>query len=101
MSSPTTPDPVAAAVGSAAALAAVDWDELESAEAVEAAVALGRLRAVVDGALVGLADRLEATGATDAAGWASVKDFLTHVLGGYKGAGAGVVRVAKQTAEQP
>ncbi|WP_182481178.1 hypothetical protein [Nocardioides immobilis] len=37
-------------------------------------VELGRLKAVVDGALVAVAERLEETGAADAAGWASTKD---------------------------
>jgi hypothetical protein len=64
-------------------------------------VALSRLKAVVDGALVDIAERLESTGAAEAIGWASTKDFLTHVLGGRKGAGGGIVRVAERTRDLP
>jgi hypothetical protein len=56
---------------------------------------------VVDGALVAVAERLEETGAADAIGWASAKDFLTHVLGGRKGAGTAYVRVADKTRDLP
>jgi len=63
----------------------VEWDQVSSADLLEASVALGRLKAVVDGALVNIAERLEATGAAEAIGWASTKDFLTHVTGGRKG----------------
>ncbi|HYG94969.1 MAG TPA: DUF222 domain-containing protein [Nocardioides sp.] len=101
MASPTALQQIGTAVESAAQLAQVSWSGLEDGEALAAAVELGRLRSVIDGALVGVGERLEATGATGAAGWASTKDFLTHVLGGRKGAGASVLRVAKQTAEHP
>ncbi len=67
----------------------------------EASVALGRLKAVVDGALVAVAERLEETRSAEAIGWASTKDFLTHVTGGRKGTGASLVRVAKHTADLP
>ncbi len=37
----------------------------------------------------------------EAIGWASTKDFLTHVTGGRKGTGASLVRVAQHTADLP
>ncbi len=85
----------------AAALAGVDWATVGGTDLLEASVALGRLKAVVDGALVAVAERLEETRSAEAIGWASTKDFLTHVTGGRKGAGAGLVRVAKHTADLP
>ncbi len=85
----------------AAALAASDWATVGGGDLLEASVALGRLKAVVDGALVAVAERLEETRGAEAIGWASTKDFLTQLTGGRKGAGAGLVRVAKHTAELP
>ena len=55
----------------------------------------------MDGALVSVAERLEETRGAEAIGWASTKDFLTHVTGGRKGAGASLVRVAQHTADLP
>jgi len=98
MPAPTAVDTVLRA---AADLASVEWDQLEGPDALAAAVALGRVTALVDGALVGVAERLEETGASDAVGWASTKDFLTHLLRGHKGTGGGLVRVAERTAELP
>ncbi len=89
------------ALEAAVDLGDVDWDGLDGPDALATVVALGRLKAVVDGALVAVAERLEETGAADAAGWASTKDLLTHVLGGRKGAGAAFVRVAERTADLP
>jgi hypothetical protein len=91
----------ATTVAGAHDLAAVDWDGVGDAGLLEAAVELGRVKAVLDGALVALAERLEATGAAESIGWASTKDFLTHVLGGRKGAGGGIVRLAERTRDLP
>jgi hypothetical protein len=85
----------------AAELAHVPWDDLGGSDALAATLALGELKALVEGALVAVADRLEATGAAEAVGWASTKDFLTHVLGGRKGTGGGIVRVAERTRDLP
>jgi hypothetical protein len=91
----------AEAVAGAAGLPDVGWEDLAGLDALEAAVQLGRLKAMVDGALVAIAERLEETGAPETVGWATAKDFLTHVTGGRKGAGAGLVRVANHTADLP
>ena len=85
----------------AAALTGTDWAAVGGSDLLEASVALGRLKAVVDGALVAVAERLEETRSAEALGWASTKDFLTHVTGGRKGAGGGLVRVAERTADLP
>ena len=91
MTAPGTLEAAATAVRGAQELASVDWEQVGDAGLVEAAVELGRLRAVLDGALVSVAARLEATGAAEEVGWASTRDFLTHVLGGRKGAGGGIL----------
>ena len=75
----------------------MEWAGVGGGDLLEASVALGRLKAVVDGALVSVAERLEETRSAEAIGWASTKDFLTHVTGGRKGAGGGIVRVAERT----
>lgn len=99
MNSAAALDRATAALEAVRELASVGWDEVDGPEALETTLVLARLKAIVDGALVSVAERLETTGAADDAGWASVKDFLTHATGGRKGAGAGLVRVAKQTAQ--
>ena len=48
-----------------------------------------------------MAERLEETRGAEAIGWASTKDFLTHLTGGRKGCGACLVRVAQHTAALP
>lgn len=101
MSSTTALDTATSAVQACADLAGVEWDRVADAELPEAAVAVGAAKAMLDAALVDLAARLETSGAADHLGWATTKDFLTHVLGGHKGAGATYVRVAKQTADLP
>ena len=77
------------------------WEEVDASDALATAVTLGRLKAMVDGALVAVTERLESTGAAGAAGWASTKGLLTHLLGGRKGAGAAYVRVAGRTTDLP
>src|SRR5829696_773840 len=47
------------------------------------------------------AERLEETRGAEAIGWASTKDFLTHLTGARKSAGASLVRVAQHTADLP
>ncbi len=101
MTSPGALDTATAAVQRARELAEVDWSVVDGPDAVATAAELGRLKAIVDGALVAVAERLEETGGADALGWASTKDFLTHVLGGRKGAGGTVVRVAKKSTSLP
>ena len=101
MSSSRVSDAIAAAVSGVEGLAGVPWAQVEGAELLAAAVDLGRMKAIVDGALVVAAERLEVTDAGAAAGWASAKDLLTHVTGGRKGAGPGLVRVARHTADLP
>ena len=101
MPSPDARDTAATALAAAAELAEVAWDQVIGTDAVQAAVALGKLKAIVDGALVAAAERIEATGASDQTGWATTKDLLTHLVGGRKGAGATYLRTARQTAELP
>ncbi|UMG93258.1 HNH endonuclease signature motif containing protein [Nocardioides sp. TF02-7] len=101
MPSPDARSSAAAAVEAAAAVAQVDFDAVGGQDLLEVAVLLGKVKNQADAALVRITERLGATGSAEAAGWASTKDFLTHALGGRKGAGAAYDRVAKQTAELP
>ncbi|PVG81832.1 hypothetical protein DDE18_17600 [Nocardioides gansuensis] len=48
----------------------------------------------LDSVRLAVAEQLEATDAAAAHGWASAKDFLTHVAGGRKGHGGGLLRLA-------
>jgi hypothetical protein len=92
----------ATAVASGAAdLAQVAWDEVADNDAVELALVIGRTRALLDAALLGVAGRLEETGAAAALGWSSTKDFLTHVTGGHRGTGGGLVRAVEQMRDLP
>lgn len=92
----------ATAVADAGArLAARDLSTVADAEAVELAVQAARAKAASEAFLVGLADRLGEVDMVKATGWASLKDFLTHLLGGHKGAGGGIVRLAEQTRALP
>lgn len=101
MSSSTALDTIAAAVEAVEGLAQVQWDEVEGAEAPAAATMLARARAMLDGAMLGATGRLTETHAAEDLGWASAKDFLTHVTGGHKGAGGGLVRAVEQLSDLP
>ncbi|WP_435769488.1 DUF222 domain-containing protein [Nocardioides sp. SYSU DS0651] len=101
MSSVPVLHPLTAVVERAAGLADVDWDGVEPSALPECAVALARTKAMLDAALLEVADRLQSSGAVTEQGWASAKDFLTHVTGGRKGAGGSLVRAAEQTRELP
>ena len=82
MTSPDAPAAATTALQAARELAGVEWDFLEGETLLAATAAPGRVKALIDGALVNAAARLEQTGAVDATGWATTKDFLTYVLGG-------------------
>lgn len=82
-------------------LAQVDWNALEPSDLLAAAGELARAKAVVEAALVQVAERVAANDASAAEGWASAKDFLTHVTGGRKGAGGTLLRIAERTAALP
>ncbi len=56
---------------------------------------LERLRSVLDGVELSVVAEIDATGAARSEGWASTKDFVTAVTGGFKGAGRRLVALAK------
>ena len=85
----------------AAELAHAPWDHLAGPEAVEVAAAITAARGFLDAALLRTTQRIEDTDAVRDLGWASVKDFLTHLLGGHKGSGGGLVRVVQQLQSLP
>ena len=91
----------AEALAGAAGLPGAGWEDLAGLDALEAAVQLGRLKAMVDGALVAWPRHGSRRPAPQRRSAGPVKDFLTHVTGGRKGSGAGLVRVANHTADLP
>lgn len=100
----TSPDPLAEATTvaeAAARLAATPWGEVPGPEAVEVATAIAGARGLLDAALLGVTEQLEATSAAQELGWATTKDFLTHLTGGHQGSGGGLVRAAEQLRELP
>lgn len=101
MSSPNALDKAVATAQSAADLAQTPWDRLDVADAPEAAARIAQARAMLDAAMLGVTARLEETRATEKLGWASTKDFLTHITGGHKGAGGGLVRAVEQLRDLP
>lgn len=101
MSSTDALDKAAVAVESAAELAQAQWDALDGADAPEAAARIAQARAMLDAAMLGVTARLEETHAAEKLGWASTKDFLTHVTGGHKGSGGGLVRAVDQLRDLP
>ncbi len=101
MSSTAALEQTAALAVAAEQVAKVPWDQVEDADLPVAAVELGRVKAMVDAALVSVAERLVETDAAADSGWASTKEFLTTITGGHKGAGGGLVRAAEQTAALP
>jgi len=101
MASRTTPLATTTVVESVARLSEVPWDQVDPCELPAAAAELAQARAMLDAQLLQVAEQLEATDATAPAGWASTKDFLTHVLGGHKGAGGGLVRAVRQLRDLP
>lgn len=101
MTSPTALEAAAAAAQCAAELAQVPWDQVTGEDALGAVDQIARARAMLDAALLGVTGRLQETRAPEDLGWASTKDFLTHVTGGHKGSGGGLVRAAEQLRDLP
>jgi hypothetical protein len=94
-------DQATSVVERATELAGGAWDVLDGPKTVAAVEAIVAARSLLDAALVRGIDRLEATDAQRELGWASVKDFLTHLTGGHKGTGGGLVRTAEQLRDLP
>ncbi|GAA5147605.1 HNH endonuclease signature motif containing protein [Nocardioides marinquilinus] len=84
-----------------AGLTDTDWSTCSPSELVETGAVLARLVTRAQAAQVVNAEQLQATDAAAAEGWASVKDFLTHLAGGRKGHGGGLLRLAEQTRDLP
>lgn len=94
-------DQAAALVVRAAELARISWAEVPPEETPEIARAIASARSLLDAALLGVSERIEESEALRELGWASTKDFLTHLLGGHKGAGGGLVRAIEQLRDLP
>ncbi|WP_408899125.1 DUF222 domain-containing protein [Nocardioides sp. R1-1] len=101
MTSPGALETATAVCEGAAELAGSDWDALDGPATVAGVQAVTAARAFLDAALLRGIARLEDTDALRELGWASTKDFLTHLTGGHKGSGGGLVRAADQLRELP
>lgn len=101
MSSPAALQTAVAAVEAARELTPSQWDEIDGPEAVAMAEAICAAKTQLDAALLRTIDRIDDTDALRDEGWASIKDFLTHLLGGHKGAGGGLVRTLEQLRDLP
>ncbi len=101
MTSPAALDTATAVVNAAADLAHTPWEQVTGPDAIALAEALCTSRSLLDAALLRSIDRLEETDALRKHGWATVKDFLTHLTGGHKGTGGGLVRAAAQLRDLP
>ncbi|HWJ67759.1 MAG TPA: DUF222 domain-containing protein [Nocardioides sp.] len=85
----------------AAELAGGDWDTVAGPDVVAGVEAIAAARSFLDAALLRTIGRLEATDTLRELGWATTKDFLTHLTGGHKGTGGGLVRAAAQLRDLP
>lgn len=94
-------DTATAVVQRAQELAQTRWDEVDGPEAVAVAETVAAAKSLLDAALLRAAERITDTNAVAEIGWASVKDFLTHILGGHKGTGGGLVRAVAQLRDLP
>ncbi|MBV6726566.1 HNH endonuclease signature motif containing protein [Nocardioides daeguensis] len=101
MSSLGALDQATAVAERAAELAGEDWDVLAGPDAVAGVEAITAARSFLDAALLRGIARVEATDAVRGLGWATVKDFLTHLTGGHKGSGGGLVRAVEQLRDLP
>ncbi|MCR1782484.1 HNH endonuclease [Nocardioides carbamazepini] len=101
MTSPGALDTATTVVARAQELAQTSWADLSGPETLEIAAAVATARGLVDAALVGIAGRLDGDNVLLETGWASAKDYLTHLLGAHKGVGGGLVRAAERLAGLP
>lgn len=85
----------------AADLARSPWTDLDARGAVEAIEAICTAKSLLDAALLRGIDHVGATDALRGSGWASTRDWLTHLLGGHKGSGGGLVRAVEQLRDLP
>lgn len=100
----TTPDALQAATSvaeRACVLTNSQWDGADGFAAVAIAEAICCAKSQLDASLLKVIPLLENSEALDDAGWATAKDFLTHLLGGHKGTGGGLVRAVEQLRDLP
>ncbi|WGX95169.1 HNH endonuclease signature motif containing protein [Nocardioides sp. L-11A] len=101
MTTPGALDPATAVLAHARELAGSDWDVLDGPDTVAAVESITAARSLLDAALLRGITHLEATDALRELGWASPKDFLTHLTGGHKGTGGGLIRATEQLRDLP
>lgn len=77
------------------------WDCANSSDAMAVAEAICVAKSQLDASLLKAIPLLARSEEVYDAGWSSPKDYLTHLLGGHKGSGGGLVRAVEQLAEIP
>lgn len=81
------------------------WAARSGAELTAAVEGIAALRAKLDALELAVVAELDASPAGQAslknAGWASVKDYVTHTTGGRRGAGPAALRLARRLEEYP
>jgi hypothetical protein len=81
------------------------WAARTGAELMATVEGIAEVRAKLDGVELAVVSELDACTAGHAAlkeaGWASVKDFLTHTSGGRRGAGPAALRLARSLEKYP
>ena len=100
----TTPGALATATAAAERareLVATTWRDLDGAQAIAVTETLCSAKTLLDAALLRAIERVEETDALRELGWASARDYLTHLLGGHKGTGGGLIRAVEQLRELP
>ena len=101
MTPPGALDQATAVAERASVLVGAQWDAVDGPDVVAGVEAIVAACSFLDAALLRGIERLEATDAVRGLGWASVKDFLTHLTGGHRGTGGGLVRAVEQLRDLP
>ncbi|WP_370288190.1 DUF222 domain-containing protein [Nocardioides sp.] len=101
MSSSAVVNQASAVVACVRELVGLPKIEMSGDEALQAASLITSSRALLDATLLQIAEQLEYTDAAVAHGWASTKDLLTHLTGGHRGEGGGLLRAVGQLNHVP
>jgi len=104
MTTTATPTPaglVAVALEAIRPLLVVDWTEVPVVEQAGVVEGLQQVASVQGAVTTTIAGRLAAGSNSTELGWASAQDYLTSVVGGHKGSGPGLVRLAQRLETMP
>ena len=94
-------DTATAVLEAARELTNTPWREVSGPEALGLVEVVVATQGLLDASLLRVADRIESTSALHGTGWATVKDYLTHLTGGRHGTGGGLVRTMEKLRSLP